>query len=276
MSSVMTIENRLNVFSDDSDVVTTLLNIVPNTRRVDTPELADITITDTPPDLDYNSVSLKDFWNAGHIFWALPNKCGRFDQETVTTFLKGISTRLDGVVVSPCHEFINNSYFDMFKGIHNTQVFDLVELDGPKETLITSNTLDQLVSSHSELLTNRVASVMYSRDKKYFVRLSGVTELPTYQKIFGFFCVDERSVLEIAANKGMDQKLKNVIYHVFSRFNGAFTIEYYENLGKIYLYSLRAGVTKDHVNESILNIDIVQNTFNRMSVRYNFERTDAE
>jgi hypothetical protein len=272
----MTIENRLNVFSDDSDVVTTLLNIVPNTRRVDTPELADITITDTPPDLDYNSVSLKDFWNAGHIFWALPNKCGRFDQETVTTFLKGISTRLDGVVVSPCHEFINNSYFDMFKGIHNTQVFDLVELDGPKETLITSNTLDQLVSSHSELLTNRVASVMYSRDKKYFVRLSGVTELPTYQKIFGFFCVDERSVLEIAANKGMDQKLKNVIYHVFSRFNGAFTIEYYENLGKIYLYSLRAGVTKDHVNESILNIDIVQNTFNRMSVRYNFERTDAE
>lgn len=276
MPSVMTIENKLNVFSDDSDVATTLLNNVPNTHRVYIPELADITIADPLPDLDYNSVSLKDFWNDGHIFWALPNKCGRFDQETVTTFLKGVVTRLEDITVSPCHEFINNSYFDIFKSIHTTQVFDLIELDGAKERFIANGTLEQLVSSHSELLTNRVANVIYSKDKKYFVRLSNVAEMPTYQKIFGFFCVDQRKVFEIAASRRLDQRIKNVIYSIFSRFNGAFTIEFYEDLGKIYIYSFRSGMTKDHVDERILNIDVVQNMFSRMSVRYNFEKINAE
>lgn len=277
MPNVMTVENRLKIYCDDSSVAETLLNNVPHTTRVFIPELADITVTDVQPELDYNAVSLKDFWNDGHIFWALPNKCARFDQETVLTFLKGLVTRLEGIVVSPCHEFIDNEYFSMFKSIHAESVFDLLELDGPNETVLSTGTLEQLISSHKNIFILKVPNVIYSRDKKYFVRLANVTQFESYDKVYGFFCFDNRNILEIAANRSpLDQRLKNLIYGVFTRFNGAFTFEYYKHMNKIYIYSFRAGIAKHHVREDILNIDVVQNALNRMSVRYNFERTSDE
>lgn len=277
MPSVMTVENRLKIYCDDSSVAETLLSNVPHTTQVFIPELADITVTSTPLELDYNTVSLKDFWNDGHIFWALPNKCGRFDQETVLTFLKGLVTRLEGIAVSPCHEFINDEYFNAFKNTHPDRIFDLLELDGPNETLMSTGTLEQLVSSHENIFISKVPNIIYSRDKKYFVRLANVTQFEAYDKVYGFFCIDERSVLEIAANRSpLDQRLKNLIYNVFTRFNGAFTFEYYKHMNKIYIYSFRTGVAKHHVREDILNIDVVQNTFKKMSVRYNFERTSDE
>ncbi len=272
MSDVLIVENKLKIFSDDISIVRTLLRCVPNTIYVNTPELADISITNKYYDLDYNIISLKDFWNDGHIFWSIPNKCSRFDQETITTFIKGRIVKYDNIMVSPCHEFINNQDFLLFKEIHNNLTFDLFELNGSNEILISYGTLDELIEKNSSIFTNKLANVIYSKDRKYFVRLHNIESSSSYKKINGFLCTDDSGILQIATDIEMDSRLKPFLYLIFTRFTGAFTVEYYEDVNKIQIVKFKTGLSKDHIKEDILNIDVVQNTFKRMSTRYNFER----
>jgi len=276
MSDVMLIDQRLKVFTDNLNLTRTILKNVPNTEFVYTPELADVIISDNKYELDYNSVSLKDFWNDGHIFWAIPNKCSRFDQETIMTFIKGRMVRYDNATVSPCHQFVNNNEFEMFKQINFNQQFELLELDGPYETVLSVGTLDELIDSHNEYFLKTISNVIFSKDKKYFVRLHNPALLFGYKKVHGFLCTDDRGKIEIACDIELDDRVKPLLYLIFTRFVGAFTIEYYESVNKIQVYSFKTGLTKNHITESILKIDTVQNTFKRMSTRYNFVRNVNE
>lgn len=272
MSDIMLVDQRLKVFTDNLDLTKTILENVSNTEIVDTPELADVIVSDNQYELDYNSVSLKDFWNDGHIFWAIPNKCSRFDQETIMTFIKGRMIRYDNATVSPCHQFVDNDEFGIFKEINSNNTFVLLELNGPYETLVSIGTLDELVKNYNQYFLKTIPNVIFSKDKKYFVRLYNPSIKNGYTKIHGFLCTDDRGKIEIACDSKLDDRVKPLLYLIFTRFSGAFTIEYYEDVNKIQVYSFKTGLTKNHITESILNIDIVQNTFKRMSTRYNFVR----
>lgn len=272
MSDIMLVDQRLKVFTDNLDLTKTILENVSNTEIVDTPELADVIVSDNQYELDYNSVSLKDFWNDGHIFWAIPNKCSRFDQETIMTFIKGRMIRYDNATVSPCHQFVDNDEFGIFKEINSNNTFVLLELNGPYETLVSIGTLDELVKNYNQYFLKTIPNVIFSKDKKYFVRLYNPSTKNGYTKIHGFLCTDDRGKIEIACDSKLDDRVKPLLYLIFTRFSGAFTIEYYEDVNKIQVYSFKTGLTKNHITESILNIDIVQNTFKRMSTRYNFVR----
>jgi hypothetical protein len=276
MSDVMLVDYRLKIFSDDNTIIETDLKNVPNVFFVNTPELADIIISDNIYELDYNTVSLKDFWNDGHIFWSIPNKCSRFDQETIMTFIKGRMVRYDNATVSPCHQFIDNNEFKIFKEINSNKTFQLLELDGPYEKILSIGTLDELIESYNNYFTQTLSSVIYSKDKKYFVRLDNPSINVGYKKVHGFLCTDDRGKIEIACDVELDHRVKPLLYLIFTRFSGAFTIEYYVNVNKIQIYSFKTGLTKNHINDSILNIDIVQNTIKRMSTRYNFVRNINE
>jgi hypothetical protein len=272
MSDIMLVDQRLKVFTDNLDLTKTILENVSNTEIVDTPELADVIVSDNQYELDYNSVSLKDFWNDGHIFWAIPNKCSRFDQETIMTFIKGRMIRYDNATVSPCHQFVDNDEFGIFKEINSNNTFELLELNGPYETLVSIGTLDELVKNYNQYFLKTIPNVIFSKDKKHFVRLYNPSTKNGYTKIHGFLCTDDRGKIEIACDSKLDDRVKPLLYLIFTRFSGAFTIEYYEDVNKIQVYSFKTGLTKNHITESILNIDIVQNTFKRMSTRYNFVR----
>lgn len=227
-----------------------------NIYRANLPELADVIIYRDDISFNYKDLSPKNIRERGHTAWMMSNKSMLCDTESFLSFLK--SKNIINVV--PCSELCDKDAVLTLLQKYPHDIFQLLRLQNGQEEVLEENTLDSICNNNTN--TCGLPSVIFSKEAKYFVRLKkDVTH------VIGFFGNIDGSCT-FTTDKIIDKHIHTAILNVFGRFSGFFSVDFYCESDRTFIYSFNAKLTEEHISDKILSIDHVKNMFNRISQRH--------
>jgi len=260
------ISQQLKIYSENIDHHLAI-NSIPNCGLVTLLDDADI-ILDSTNKLEFKNIDINAYFsNKRTNIKSMPAYVKYIDQQSMLYHINNKQVLYSKISVVPFHEFINNTSFKYFVDMYKDQTFDLVKLDKDDETVLTTDTLENILIIHDNLLeTTLIEDVMFSSNSKYMVRK---IKNPQTKYVYGAISFDGTS-LHIATNVRMPNQILSLVKLLFAACAGFFQIEYFDNVNKYEIYSFKFSMDLDILSDNIINIPQVQKAFEEISNQYEF------
>ena len=262
------ISQELKIYSENANHHIAIDSIA-NCLRTNSLDEADI-ILDSSQKLLFNNIDLNTYFaNKRNNIKSMPAYIKYVDQQSILYHINNKQVLYSKISVVPYHEFINNTSFKYFIDMYKTEMFDLVKLDKDDEVVLATDTLENILNSHSNLLESTfIEDVMFSSTSKYMVRK---IKNPDTVYVYGGVSFDGVT-RHIAANIKMPDQILSLVKLLFGGSAGFFQMEYSNNVNKYEIYSFRFTMDSNILSETIITIPQIQKTFEQISNQYEFGR----
>jgi hypothetical protein len=251
------ISQQLKIYSEKTNTYLSISKI-PNCSIATSLEDADI-ILDSSQKLTFENINITEYFAKNNKIKSSQPYSKYIDQQSMLYYVNTKQALYTKIATVPYHEFINNSSFNHFVEMFKTIPFDLIKLSKDDETILATDTLENLISSHNELLQHTlIEDVIFSSTPKYMVRQIKNSNM---KHIYG--CISSvDNITHIATNIKLPEQLSSLVKLLFDGFAGFFEIEYFDNVNKHEIFSFKLKMNSDILSTDVMNIPQVQTTFN--------------
>ena len=262
------ISQQLKIYSENIDHHLAI-NSIPNCSLVTSLDDADI-ILDSIQKLEFTNIDINTYFADKRTnIKSMPAYIKYVDQQSMLYHINNKQVLYSKISVIPYHEFINNTSFKYFVDMYKDQTFDLVKLDRDDETILTTDTLQNISTAYDYLLQSMlIEDVMFSSESKYMVRK---IKNPGTKYVYGAISFDGVT-RHIASNLRMPEQILSLVKLLFGACAGFFQIEYFDNVNKHEIYSFKFSMDINILSENLMSISQVQKAFEQISNQYEFGR----
>lgn len=261
------VSQQLKIYSENTSHYLSICKI-PNCSVATSLDDADI-ILDSSKKLTFENIDITSYFAKSTKIRSIQPYSKYVDQQSMLYYINTKQALYTKIATVPYHEFIDNSSFKYFVEMYKHMQFDLIEMIKDDETVLTTDTLYNILNSHSEILQSTlIEDVLFSSAPKYMVRQ---VKNPNMQSVYGCISVDGNTT-HVASNVKMPEQVLSLIKLTFDGFAGFFQIEYFDNVNKHEIFSFKLSMNPNILMPNVMSIPQVQKTFDLLSNQYVFGR----
>lgn len=261
------VSQQLKIYSENTSNYLAISKI-PNCSIATSLEDADI-ILDSSNKLTFESIDITSYFAKSTKIKSIQPYSKYVDQQSMLYYINTKQALYTKIATVPYHEFINNSSFQYFVDMYKDMMFDLIEMNKDDEIVITTDTLANIISTHNDILQSTlIEDVLFSSTPKYMVRQIKNSNI---QHVYGCISTDGQYI-HVASNNKLPEQILSLIKLMFDGFAGFFQIEYFDNVNKHEIFSLKLSMHPDILSSNVINIPQVQKAFESLSNEYVFGR----
>ncbi len=241
----------LKIYSTDANDIALIETSKSCTLEAD-PLLANVWLTN-PNVFGTNIDTVLGFFTNGRSHPYMMNPITSIiDQHSMMQFVETKSTKFDEISTSPRHLFIDNNSFKIFQDRFNGIKFDFIKIDNGGETIIDTDTLENIVQNHQLLLKDGIDNVWFNKEPKYFVRIPKPAN-SNFMQVYGGIFLDENGNSVFTTNIRIPAPIIALVKHMMAGFIGFFRIEFYKNVNKYEIYKFELKFDKKLLEDDAQN-----------------------